>query len=43
MVLGVDAAIVAHLDHFDRVWIREHRMIAGELFGDLFDSRFDAK
>jgi len=43
MVLGIDAAIVAHLDHFDRVWVREHRVITSELFSDLFDSRFDAK
>ena len=41
MVLRVDAAFVAHLDHPRGSRIGEHGVVAGQLLHDLFDRRSD--
>ena len=38
MIDGPDPACVTHLDHFERLRIAEHRILASQLFCDLHDS-----
>lgn len=40
VVLGIDAAIVTHLDHARGLGILEHGMFAGQLLDDLVDGGF---